>query len=152
MATSRVFHAQLLSPWEDPRSQLTVWLSSVLLGILACKTIYNAMKAVSPFVPHYSKLSKAEKVEWDNRYMSLFVQSSRTEVNININFKEITSHIIWLISEIFRGFSTAHSIAISAAALYFVFISNLYKDDAPYGPVVFRSSLSSQITLGVSYY
>ncbi|KAI5058660.1 hypothetical protein GOP47_0026830 [Adiantum capillus-veneris] len=113
MATSRFFHASVVG--DDPRSQLTPWVSSVTLGILACKTIYNVMKAFSPLVPHYSKLSKAEKVEWDN-----------------------------------RGFSTAHSVAISAAAMYFIFISSLYKDDAPYGPVVFRSSLSSQFTLGMS--
>lgn len=117
MATSQAFHTQLLSAavGDDSRSQITLWLSSVTLGILACKTIYNVMKAVSPLSPHYARLSKPEKIEWDN-----------------------------------RGFSTAHSIAISAAAIYFLFISDLFKDDAPYGPVVFRSSMSSQIILGMS--
>eukprot|EP00250_Pteridium_aquilinum_P003570 c13872_g1_i2 orf=176-874(+) len=116
MVSSQAFHTQLLAlVGYEARSQLTIWLSSVILGMLACKAIYNVMKAVSPLSPQYSRLTKSEKIEWDN-----------------------------------RGFSTAHSIAISAAATYFLFISDLFKDDAPYGPVVFRSSLSSQMILGMS--
>lgn len=112
----RSFHSQLLSfIGGDPRSEPTLWFSSVILGILACKTVYNVMKVVSPLCPPYTRLSKTEKVEWDN-----------------------------------RGFSTAHAIAVSVAASYFLFFSDLFEDDAPSGPVLFRSSISSQMILGMS--
>ncbi|KAI5067993.1 hypothetical protein GOP47_0016338 [Adiantum capillus-veneris] len=117
MMTPQTLHSQLLSLVSGyPRAeQPTLWFSSVILGILACKTVYNVMKVVSPLFPPYTRLSKSQKIEWDN-----------------------------------RGFSTAHAIAISAASAYFVFISDLFKDDAPYGPIVFRNSVSSQVVLGIS--
>lgn len=116
MMESRRFSSQFLSFVDgDPRAEPTLWFSSVILGILACKTVYNVMKVISPLCPPYARLSKVEKVEWDN-----------------------------------RGFSTVHSIAISAASSYFLFLSDLFKDDAPYGPVLFRNSISSRIVLGMS--
>lgn len=79
--------------------------------------IYKAMQTSSPiYSSTYLKLSKLEKVEWDN-----------------------------------RGFSTAHAIVVSAIAGYLLFLSDLFRDDGPYGSsVVFRSSIFSQVILGVS--
>ncbi|KAH7316195.1 hypothetical protein KP509_21G082200 [Ceratopteris richardii] len=118
MAIPEAFYtqAQLLSVLgQDTYFRLVILFSSVFIGILACTTVYNIMNAAGPLVSVYSKLSKAEKIEWGN-----------------------------------RGFSTAHSIMISAAAIYFIFFSDLFKDASPYGPVVFRSSLLSEIILGIS--
>ncbi|KAH7287194.1 hypothetical protein KP509_32G043100 [Ceratopteris richardii] len=116
MMTTQTLHNQLLSlVGGDPPAEPTLWLSSVILGILACKTVYNLMKVVSPLIPPYTRLSKLEKVEWNN-----------------------------------RGFSTAHAIVISVASSYFLFFSDLFKDDVPHGPVLFRSSVTSQAILGMS--
>lgn len=74
------------------------------------------MKVSSPlYSVSYKKLSKAEKIEWDN-----------------------------------RGFSTVHAIVVSVTAAYLLFWSDFFKDEGPYGPVVFRSSILSQVILGVS--
>jgi hypothetical protein len=35
--------------------------------------IYRAMKVVGPLVPQYSRLSKNEKIEWDNRLEIVFL-------------------------------------------------------------------------------
>ncbi|MCO5567086.1 hypothetical protein L7F22_020771 [Adiantum nelumboides] len=117
MKKSEPFHSQLMllageNSWAEP----LVWLLSVSSGIIACKLIYSVMKASSPALFHaYSKLSKAEKIEWDN-----------------------------------RAFSTCHAIVVSATAWYLLIFSGFFQDNGPYGPVVFRSSLLSQMMLGVS--
>jgi hypothetical protein len=51
---------------------------------------------------------------------------------------------------IFRSVSTAHATVASIIAFYLLYISNIFRDDAPYGPVMFRSTLLSQFSLGVS--
>lgn len=48
-----------------------------------------------------------------------------------------------------RIFSTAHALVSSAIAFYLLYISDLFRESAPYGPVVFRSSILSQFGLGV---
>lgn len=48
-----------------------------------------------------------------------------------------------------RGFSTAHSIMISTAAVYFLVFSELFKDESAYGPVILRNSAYSKMILGV---
>ncbi|KAI5060559.1 hypothetical protein GOP47_0024979 [Adiantum capillus-veneris] len=69
MKNSEPFHSQLLllagdNPWAEP----LVWFFSVASGIISCRLIYCFMKALSPALFHsYSKLSKVEKIEWDNR-------------------------------------------------------------------------------------
>jgi len=50
----------------------------------------------------------------------------------------------------FRSFSTAHAVVVSIVAFYLLYISDIFCDDAPYGPVIFRSTILSQFTLGVS--
>ncbi len=50
----------------------------------------------------------------------------------------------------FRSFSTAHAVVTSIVAFYLLYISDIFCDDAPYGPVIFRSTILSQFTLGVS--
>lgn len=117
MKKSEPFHGQLLAlagdnPWAEP----ALWFLSVLLGVMACKTIYSIMKASSPLLfQSYMKLSKDEKIEWDN-----------------------------------RAFSTFHAILVSAMAGYLLFVGDFFQDGGPYGPVVFRSSVLSQVILGVS--
>lgn len=117
MRTSEPFHSQILAiagenAWAEP----AFWFCSVTLGIVGCRLVYKAMQALSPFYfSTYMKLSKMEKVEWDN-----------------------------------RGFSTVHAVVVSAAAGRLLFLSNFFQDDAPLGPVVFRSSIFSQLFLGVS--
>jgi hypothetical protein len=49
-----------------------------------------------------------------------------------------------------RSFSTAHAVVASIVAFYLLYISDIFYDDAPYGPVIFRSTILSQFTLGVS--
>lgn len=49
-----------------------------------------------------------------------------------------------------RGFSTAHAVLISAVAGHLLLVSDFFRDDAAYGPAVFRSSIFSQLFLGVS--
>ncbi|CAA7394196.1 unnamed protein product [Spirodela intermedia] len=49
-----------------------------------------------------------------------------------------------------RGMSSAHAIYITVMSLFLVFYSDLFSDDAPGGPTVFRSSPLSIFTLGVS--
>jgi hypothetical protein len=51
---------------------------------------------------------------------------------------------------IFRSVSTAHATVASIVAFYLLYISDIFRDDAPYGPVMFRSTLLSQFSLGVS--
>eukprot|EP00250_Pteridium_aquilinum_P004522 c14722_g1_i1 orf=148-954(+) len=117
MKKSEPFHSQMFSlaggnPWAEP----FLWFTSVTLGIIACRMIYKAMQASSPhYSSTYLKLSKMDKVEWDN-----------------------------------RGFSTAHAVVVSAIATYLLFLSDFFRDDGPYGQVVFRSSIFSQVILGVS--
>ena len=48
-----------------------------------------------------------------------------------------------------RGFSTLHAIIVSGAASYLLFFSDFFQDSGPNGPVVFRSSILSQMILGV---
>lgn len=45
--------------------------------------------------------------------------------------------------------STVHAIFITAAALYMVFLSDLYSDQY-FGPITFRNSTISTFGLGVS--
>lgn len=49
-----------------------------------------------------------------------------------------------------RAFSTAHALVSSALAFHLLYISDIFRDSAPYGPVVFRSSILSQFGLGFS--
>jgi len=49
-----------------------------------------------------------------------------------------------------RSFSTAHAVVVSIVAFYLLYISDIFCDDAPYGPVIFRSTILSQFTLGFS--
>ncbi|XP_002971044.2 transmembrane protein 56-B isoform X2 [Selaginella moellendorffii] len=49
-----------------------------------------------------------------------------------------------------RGFSTAHAIVVSTIAAYLLVYSDFFSDAAPYGPVVFRSTIFSQAVLGFS--
>ncbi|MCO5569810.1 hypothetical protein L7F22_023524 [Adiantum nelumboides] len=49
-----------------------------------------------------------------------------------------------------RGFSTAHAIVVSTIAAYLVFVSDFFQEDEAYGSVIFRSSIFSQVILGVS--
>lgn len=117
MKKSEPFHGQILllageNPWAEP----ILWFFSVTLGIIGCRLVYKAMQALSPmYFSTYIKLSKMEKVEWDN-----------------------------------RGFSTAHAVVVSVVAGYLLFLSDFFRDDGPYGPMVFRSSIFSQAILGVS--
>jgi hypothetical protein len=50
-----------------------------------------------------------------------------------------------------RAFSTAHALVSSALAFHLLYISDIFRDSAPYGPVVFRSSILSQFGLGVGF-
>ncbi|KAI5076167.1 hypothetical protein GOP47_0008232 [Adiantum capillus-veneris] len=100
------------NPWAEP----ILWFFSVTLGIIGCRVVYNVMQTSSPiYSSAYLKLSKLEKVEWDN-----------------------------------RGFSTAHAIVVSMIAAYLLFLSDFFRDNETYGSVVFRSSIFSQVILGVS--
>jgi hypothetical protein len=49
-----------------------------------------------------------------------------------------------------RSVSTAHATVASIVAFYLLYISDIFRDDAPYGPVMFRSTLLSQFSLGFS--
>jgi hypothetical protein len=49
-----------------------------------------------------------------------------------------------------RAFSTAHAVVSSCIAYYLLYISDIFRDDAPYGPVVFRSTILSQFGLAFS--
>lgn len=49
-----------------------------------------------------------------------------------------------------RSFSTAHALISSVIAFYLLYISDLFRDSAPYGPIIFRSSILSQFGLGFS--
>ncbi|MCO5577544.1 hypothetical protein L7F22_031375 [Adiantum nelumboides] len=72
--------------------------------------------------------------------------------NYQLGTYPLTGHTFqfWANDGVHWGFSTAHAIAISVASSYFVFFSDLFEDDAPYGPFVLRSSVSSQVILGMS--
>jgi hypothetical protein len=50
-----------------------------------------------------------------------------------------------------RGMSTVHAIFITMMSVYLVFLSDLFSDQLE-GPVTFRSSHLSNLTLGVCYY
>lgn len=52
----------------------------------------------------------------------------------------------------FRAFSTGHAVVSSCIAYYLLYISDIFRDNAPYGPVVFRSTILSQFGLAVSFY
>ncbi|EPS66679.1 hypothetical protein M569_08102, partial [Genlisea aurea] len=49
-----------------------------------------------------------------------------------------------------RGFSTFHSIVVTCGCLYFLFISDLFKDSENGPSIVYRSSVSSDALLGFS--
>lgn len=74
MKKAEPFYGQLHSlAGDDPRAEPTLWFSSVILGILACKIVYNVMKTLSPSCFNgYTKLTDLQKVEWDNRGFSTF--------------------------------------------------------------------------------
>ncbi|KAI3461754.1 hypothetical protein Pfo_018417 [Paulownia fortunei] len=49
------------------------WLSSVFVGILMCKIVYDLMGVISTsFFNGYNKLNNKEKLEWNNRGFSTF--------------------------------------------------------------------------------
>ncbi|KAL2239612.1 UNVERIFIED_CONTAM: TLC domain-containing protein 4-B [Sesamum indicum] len=49
------------------------WLSSVFVGILMCKIVYDLTGVISTsFFKGYNKLNKKEKLEWNNRGFSTF--------------------------------------------------------------------------------
>ncbi|XP_073023954.1 uncharacterized protein [Primulina eburnea] len=55
-----------------PTKQLR-WLSSVFVGILMCKIVYELTGVVSSlFIKGYPKLDSKEKLEWNNRGFSTF--------------------------------------------------------------------------------
>ncbi|KAF7030910.1 hypothetical protein CFC21_042345 [Triticum aestivum] len=89
--------------------------TAMLGGILMCKMVYDITHLVSSFFYKcYASLTKAQKLEWNN-----------------------------------RGISTVHAIFITFMSVYLVFFSDLYSDKLD-GPVTFRSSNLSNITLAVS--
>ncbi|VAH80201.1 unnamed protein product [Triticum turgidum subsp. durum] len=91
--------------------------TAMLGGILMCKMVYDITHLVSSFFYKcYASLTKAQKLEWNN-----------------------------------RGISTVHAIFITFMSVYLVFFSDLYSDKLD-GPVTFRSSNLSNITLAVKYY
>lgn len=105
----------LFGKWSGAGEPL-IWFGSVSSGIMFCKLVYDVAKALSPVTfPGYNKLTKTQKVEWNNRI-----------------------------------FSTAHALVSSAIAFYLLYISDIFRESAPYGPVVFRSSILSQFGLGFS--
>ncbi|KAE8789378.1 Transmembrane protein 56 [Hordeum vulgare] len=89
--------------------------TAMLGGILMCKMVYDITHLVSSFFYKcYASLTKAQKLEWNN-----------------------------------RGISTVHAIFITFMSVYLVFFSDLFSDKLD-GPVTFRSSKLSDITLAVS--
>lgn len=89
--------------------------TAMLGGILMCKMVYDITHLVSSFFYKcYASLTKAQKLEWNN-----------------------------------RGISTVHAIFITFMSVYLVFFSDLFSDKLD-GPVTFRSSNLSNITLAVS--
>ncbi|KAG0579031.1 hypothetical protein KC19_4G067200 [Ceratodon purpureus] len=105
----------LLGTWSSA-GELVLWFVSVLSGIVFCKLVYDVSEGLSPVLfSSYNKLTKSEKVEWNN-----------------------------------RTFSTAHAVVSSAIAFYLLYISDVFIESAPYGPIMFRSSMISQIGLGFS--
>jgi hypothetical protein len=106
---------RLLGEWSAA-GERALWFGSALSGIVFCKLVFDISQALSPVVfPGYNKLTKTEKVEWNN-----------------------------------RSFSTAHALVSSAIAFYLLYISDVFLDSAPYGPVIYRSSILSQFGLGFS--
>lgn len=105
----------LLGEWSSVGTPV-LWCGSVLLGIVFCKLVYDISQALSPVIfPIYNKLTKSEKVEWDN-----------------------------------RAFSTAHALISSGISFYLLYICDLFRESAPYGPIMFRGSILSQFGLGFS--
>ncbi|KAG6554991.1 hypothetical protein Mapa_003576 [Marchantia paleacea] len=49
-----------------------------------------------------------------------------------------------------RGFSTAHAFFCTVAAGYLLYISDVFNDTAPYGPIPFRSTIFSYFTIAFS--
>lgn len=49
-----------------------------------------------------------------------------------------------------RAFSTVHALFVTVVAGYLLFVSDIFSDSGPYGPVCFRSTVLSQFVLGVS--
>lgn len=105
----------LFGEWSGG-GEIALWFGSVLSGIMFCKLMYDFSKDISPNTfPGYIKLTRTQKVEWNN-----------------------------------RAFSTAHAFVSSAIAFYLLYVSDIFRDSAPYGPVMFRSSILSQFGLGFS--
>eukprot|EP00249_Psilotum_nudum_P010192 c22392_g1_i2 orf=349-1155(-) len=117
MRESQPYNDQLrMLVGENVFAEPFLWFTSVLLGILTCKIVYNVMQALSPvYSKSYRKLSKLQKIEWDN-----------------------------------RGFSTFHAILVSVIGAKLLCFSDFFSDDAPFGPVIFRSTIFSQSMAGVS--
>ncbi|KAL2557555.1 Translocation associated membrane protein [Forsythia ovata] len=58
--------------YASPSKQV-LWLSSVLAGIIMCKTVYELTGVFSPLLfKGYSKLNNKVKLEWNNRGFSTF--------------------------------------------------------------------------------
>ncbi|KAH6814169.1 TRAM protein [Perilla frutescens var. frutescens] len=58
--------------YASPAKQLR-WLSSVLAGILMCKVVYDLTGVISAsLVKEYRRLSRKQKLEWNNRGFSTF--------------------------------------------------------------------------------
>uniref|UniRef100_A0A7I4DGW1 TLC domain-containing protein n=1 Tax=Physcomitrium patens TaxID=3218 RepID=A0A7I4DGW1_PHYPA len=107
----------LFGEWSGG-GEIALWFGSVLSGIMFCKLMYDFSKDISPNTfPGYNKLTRTQKVEWNN-----------------------------------RAFSTAHAFVSSAIAFYLLYVSDIFRDSAPYGPVMFRSSILSQFGLGLLHH
>ncbi|GFP98747.1 transmembrane protein 56-b [Phtheirospermum japonicum] len=72
-ATGTVVGLMDISSHATPTKQLR-WLSSVFAGILMCKIVFDLTGVISSslFKGYYDKLSKKEKLEWNNRGFSTF--------------------------------------------------------------------------------
>ncbi|KAL3849098.1 hypothetical protein ACJIZ3_010980 [Penstemon smallii] len=87
--------------------------TSVIIGIFACKTVYELSPIFSSlYFKSYSSLSRTKQIEWNNRAMSTFHAVYVTIVSLYFIFwSDLYSH------DVFRGPITLRSSTLSSFAL-----------------------------------
>jgi hypothetical protein len=102
--------------------------------------VYDITHLVSSFYyKSYPSLTKAQKLEWNNRWSHLSAKVH--PVFIYISYSPYMFYM-------FRGISTVHAIFITYMSVYLVFFSDLFSDQLD-GPITSRNSNLSNFTLGV---
>jgi hypothetical protein len=124
-------------PFAQCTRTLAVFLTAIWIFSFQVYDITHLVSSV--YYKSYASLTKAQKLEWNNRWSHLSKKVHPVFIYMSTHRTSFTGS---------RGISTVHAIFITYMSVYLVFFSHLFSDQLD-GPITSRSSSLSNFTLGV---